>query len=105
MLAIAAFASGVRPNLYLTGSLGTAVMAEWSLRGANLRTAFWMTVRRAQDRAQSRNTWLPLAQSSKPDTKHSSAFVRSAVSKNESKYILSMFSANPLQNSLFVAYV
>ncbi len=69
-----------------------------------MRTAFWMIVRRAQDRAQLRKTWLPSMQSSKPETKHSSAFVRSAVSKNESKCILSIFSLNTLQNSVFVAY-
>jgi len=43
-------------------------------------------------------------QSSKPETKHSSALVRSAVSKNESKCILSIFSANTLQNSVLVVY-
>jgi hypothetical protein len=65
---------------------------------------FWIIVRRAQDRAQSRNTQLPSTQSSKPETKQSSAFVRSAVSKSESKCKLSIFSANTLQNSVHVTY-
>src|SRR6202021_1644719 len=44
---------------------------------------------RAQDCAQPRNTWVPSTQSSRPETKHSSAFAGSAVSTNESKCKLS----------------
>jgi hypothetical protein len=41
---------------------------------------------------------------SSPETKHSSAFTRSAVSRNESKGMLSIFSINARQNSVLVAY-
>jgi len=46
MREIAASASGV-PKLQLTVSLGAAVPASWIARGASMRTAFWMIVRRA----------------------------------------------------------
>jgi len=56
MLAIAAWASGVRSKQQFTVSLRAAVPADWLGRGATIRTAFWMIVRRAQDRAQLRKT-------------------------------------------------
>lgn len=104
MLAIAAAVSGVRPSLQFTVPLGVTVPAGWFGRGASMRIAFWMIVRRAQDCAQPRNTWLAVTQSSKPETKHSSAFAGSAVSKNESKCILSISTRNTRQNSALVAY-
>ena len=61
-------------------------------------------VRRAQDCSPSRNTELPSTRSPKPPTKHSSAFVGSAVSKNASQSMPAIFSVNTVQSSLLVAY-
>lgn len=68
-----------------------------------MRIAFRIIVRRAQNRAQSRNTYVPSTQSSRPETKHSSAFATSAVSKNDSKYKSFIFSANASQKLGLVA--
>jgi hypothetical protein len=48
-------------------------------RGLIALTAFMMITRRAQERAHSLKTGLPLTASSRPETKHCSAFSRSAV--------------------------
>jgi hypothetical protein len=70
-----------------------------------MRIAFCIIVLRAQDRAQSRNTYVPSTQSSRPETKHSSAFATAAVNKNESKSKSFICSANASQKSVLLAYV
>src|SRR5215471_4347151 len=66
--------------------------------------ALLMTVRRAQERAQSLNTGLPSVQFSRPETKHCSAFSESAVSRSASKYKFSMSSLKTRQKSEVDAY-
>ena len=53
-------------------------------RGFNSSIAFWIMVRFAQECAYSRKTGFPVAQSSKPLTKHRCAFSGLPVSRNES---------------------
>src|SRR5579864_1539530 len=57
---------------------------DWLGRGFNSRIAFWTMVRFAQERAHSRKTRFPETQSSRPLTRHRSAFAGSRVSRNES---------------------
>src|SRR5271155_3200357 len=57
---------------------------DWLGRGFTSRIAFWMMARFAQERAHSRKTGVPVAQSSRPLTRHRSALAGSHVSKNES---------------------
>src|SRR5438445_11052621 len=56
---------------------------EWIGRGFISRIAFWTITRFAQERAHSRNTRFSLTQSSRPTTRHRSAFAGSRVSRND----------------------
>src|SRR4029077_16077460 len=63
-----------------------------------------MIRRRAQERAHSLYTELPFTESSRPPTKHRSAFSWSAINMYESRYSSSASSLNSLQKSLLIAF-
>src|SRR5882724_4767407 len=81
-----------------SGAFPAACVVGWIIR-----IAFWITARRAQDRAHSLKIRFAFRESPKPETKHCSAFSRSAVRRNDSKYRLFMSCAKIRQKSPEIA--